>query len=195
MVNSNYYGMVTSFFFATVLLKCQKSRFIEIRSNQKRMESLLLMLIYSSFCPFTALVQQLFDILSSLKTYCSQRHNSMMQYLNSMIVCTSWNAFASLFVNVLYALCVCVFSLQDFLYVTPTSLQAARAGNTITALLLYRRKVNREELKPVGTLTLYLYFPQNEGLMLGFFGGMCMEEWMFARGVCWVVLFLPYEFS
>jgi carnitine O-palmitoyltransferase 1 len=27
--------------------------------------------------------------------------------------------------------------------------QAARAGNTITALLLYRRKVNREELKPV----------------------------------------------
>uniref|UniRef100_A0A673AYL0 Choline/carnitine acyltransferase domain-containing protein n=1 Tax=Sphaeramia orbicularis TaxID=375764 RepID=A0A673AYL0_9TELE len=36
----------------------------------------------------------------------------------------------------------------DFLYVTPTSVQAARAGNTITALLLYRRKVNREELKP-----------------------------------------------
>lgn len=32
---------------------------------------------------------------------------------------------------------------------TPTSVQAARAGNTITALLLYRRKVNREELKPV----------------------------------------------
>ncbi|KAF5886142.1 carnitine O-palmitoyltransferase 1, liver isoform-like, partial [Clarias magur] len=37
---------------------------------------------------------------------------------------------------------------MDFLYVTPTSKQAARAGNTITALLLYRRKVNREELKP-----------------------------------------------
>uniref|UniRef100_A0A3Q3DL65 carnitine O-palmitoyltransferase n=1 Tax=Hippocampus comes TaxID=109280 RepID=A0A3Q3DL65_HIPCM len=36
----------------------------------------------------------------------------------------------------------------DFLYVTPTSMQAARAGNTITAMLLYRRKVNREELKP-----------------------------------------------
>uniref|UniRef100_A0A4W6ENY8 carnitine O-palmitoyltransferase n=1 Tax=Lates calcarifer TaxID=8187 RepID=A0A4W6ENY8_LATCA len=36
----------------------------------------------------------------------------------------------------------------DFLYVTPTPVQAARAGNTITALLLYRRKVNREELKP-----------------------------------------------
>ncbi|XP_072549473.1 carnitine O-palmitoyltransferase 1, liver isoform [Salminus brasiliensis] len=37
---------------------------------------------------------------------------------------------------------------MDFLYVTPTANQAARAGNTITALLLYRRKVNREELKP-----------------------------------------------
>uniref|UniRef100_A0A8C6V474 carnitine O-palmitoyltransferase n=1 Tax=Neogobius melanostomus TaxID=47308 RepID=A0A8C6V474_9GOBI len=37
---------------------------------------------------------------------------------------------------------------MDFLFVTPTSVQAARAGNTITALLLYRRKVNREELKP-----------------------------------------------
>uniref|UniRef100_A0A671X9G1 carnitine O-palmitoyltransferase n=1 Tax=Sparus aurata TaxID=8175 RepID=A0A671X9G1_SPAAU len=29
---------------------------------------------------------------------------------------------------------------MDFLYVTPTPVQAARAGNTITALLLYRRK-------------------------------------------------------
>ncbi|XP_076852436.1 carnitine O-palmitoyltransferase 1, liver isoform [Brachyhypopomus gauderio] len=37
---------------------------------------------------------------------------------------------------------------MDFLYVTPTANQAARAGNTIMALLLYRRKVNREELKP-----------------------------------------------
>ncbi|KAJ7989930.1 hypothetical protein DPEC_G00309590 [Dallia pectoralis] len=37
---------------------------------------------------------------------------------------------------------------MDFLYVTPTPIQAARAGNTITALLLYRRKVNSEQLKP-----------------------------------------------
>ncbi|TRY93200.1 hypothetical protein DNTS_006322 [Danionella cerebrum] len=37
---------------------------------------------------------------------------------------------------------------MDFLFVTPTGNQAARAGNTITALFLYRRKVNREELKP-----------------------------------------------
>lgn len=56
----------------------------------------------------------------------------------------------SMFFILLWCICVvflCVF--KDFLYVTPTSVQAARAGNTITALLLYRRKVNREELKPV----------------------------------------------
>lgn len=57
---------------------------------------------------------------------------------------------SSMFFILLWCICVvflCVF--KDFLYVTPTSVQAARAGNTITALLLYRRKVNREELKPV----------------------------------------------
>uniref|UniRef100_UPI003AB041B4 carnitine O-palmitoyltransferase 1, liver isoform-like isoform X2 n=1 Tax=Centroberyx gerrardi TaxID=166262 RepID=UPI003AB041B4 len=37
---------------------------------------------------------------------------------------------------------------MDFLYVTPTPIQAARAGNTIHAFLLYRRKLNREEVKP-----------------------------------------------
>ncbi|KAG8433947.1 hypothetical protein GDO86_012345 [Hymenochirus boettgeri] len=37
---------------------------------------------------------------------------------------------------------------MDFLYVTPTPVQVARAGNTVHAILLYRRKVTREELKP-----------------------------------------------
>ncbi|XP_077595535.1 carnitine O-palmitoyltransferase 1, liver isoform isoform X1 [Stigmatopora nigra] len=37
---------------------------------------------------------------------------------------------------------------MDFLYVTPTPIQAARAGNTIHAMFLYRRKLNKEELKP-----------------------------------------------
>ncbi|TRY69611.1 hypothetical protein DNTS_032732 [Danionella cerebrum] len=37
---------------------------------------------------------------------------------------------------------------MDFLYVTPTPIQAARAGNTLHACLLYRRKLNREEIKP-----------------------------------------------
>uniref|UniRef100_A0A4W3IIS6 Carnitine palmitoyltransferase 1C n=1 Tax=Callorhinchus milii TaxID=7868 RepID=A0A4W3IIS6_CALMI len=37
---------------------------------------------------------------------------------------------------------------MDFLYVTPTPIQAARAGNLTHALLLYRRKLTREEIKP-----------------------------------------------
>ncbi|XP_069461399.1 carnitine O-palmitoyltransferase 1, liver isoform-like isoform X2 [Ambystoma mexicanum] len=38
---------------------------------------------------------------------------------------------------------------MDFLYVIPTPSQAARAGNTVYASLLYRRKLSREELKPL----------------------------------------------
>ncbi|XP_029440050.1 carnitine O-palmitoyltransferase 1, brain isoform isoform X2 [Rhinatrema bivittatum] len=38
---------------------------------------------------------------------------------------------------------------MDFLYVTPTPVQAARAGNTVHAILLYRRRLSREELKPL----------------------------------------------
>uniref|UniRef100_A0A8C5GWX0 carnitine O-palmitoyltransferase n=1 Tax=Gouania willdenowi TaxID=441366 RepID=A0A8C5GWX0_GOUWI len=37
---------------------------------------------------------------------------------------------------------------MDFLYVTPTPIQSARAGNSIHAFFLYRRKLNREEIKP-----------------------------------------------
>lgn len=47
--------------------------------------------------------------------------------------------------------------LQDFLYVTPTPIQAARAGNTIYAMLLYRCKLNKEEIKPVGSALGHLY--------------------------------------
>ena len=46
-----------------------------------------------------------------------------------------------------------LFGPQDFLYVTPTPIQAARAGNTIYAFFLYRRKLNKEELKPVSSAT------------------------------------------
>ena len=35
------------------------------------------------------------------------------------------------------------------MYVTPTPIQAARAGNSLHAFFLYRRKLNKEELKPV----------------------------------------------
>ncbi|XP_026168064.1 carnitine O-palmitoyltransferase 1, liver isoform isoform X1 [Mastacembelus armatus] len=38
---------------------------------------------------------------------------------------------------------------MDFLYVFPTSNQAARAGNTIHAIMLYRRKLDRAQIKPI----------------------------------------------
>ncbi|KPP61556.1 carnitine O-palmitoyltransferase 1, liver-like [Scleropages formosus] len=41
---------------------------------------------------------------------------------------------------------------MDFLYVFPTSLQAARAGNSIHALMLYRRKLDRAQIKPIYAL-------------------------------------------
>ncbi|XP_062948882.1 carnitine O-palmitoyltransferase 1, liver isoform isoform X1 [Cynocephalus volans] len=41
---------------------------------------------------------------------------------------------------------------MDFLYITPTHIQAARAGNTVHAILLYRRKLDREEIKPIFVL-------------------------------------------
>lgn len=40
---------------------------------------------------------------------------------------------------------------QDFLYVTPSHIQAARAGNVVHAILLYRRKLDRGEIPPVST--------------------------------------------
>lgn len=41
---------------------------------------------------------------------------------------------------------------MEMLYITPTHIQAARAGNTIHAILLYRRTLDREELKPIRLL-------------------------------------------
>ncbi|XP_032804808.1 carnitine O-palmitoyltransferase 1, liver isoform-like [Petromyzon marinus] len=38
---------------------------------------------------------------------------------------------------------------MDFLYVTPTSIQAARAGNVVYAILMYRKKLELEELQPL----------------------------------------------
>ncbi|XP_058136605.1 palmitoyl thioesterase CPT1C isoform X2 [Dasypus novemcinctus] len=40
------------------------------------------------------------------------------------------------------------YYMMDFLYVTPTPLQAARAGNAVHALLLYRHHLNRQEIPP-----------------------------------------------
>ncbi|XP_077196698.1 carnitine O-palmitoyltransferase 1, muscle isoform isoform X2 [Paroedura picta] len=44
------------------------------------------------------------------------------------------------------------YYVMDFLYARPTLLQAARAGNAVHAILLYRRKLDREELLPVMAL-------------------------------------------
>ncbi|XP_078271148.1 carnitine O-palmitoyltransferase 1, liver isoform isoform X2 [Rhinoraja longicauda] len=38
---------------------------------------------------------------------------------------------------------------MDYLYIVPTQIQAARAGNTIHVMLLYRRKLDREEIHPL----------------------------------------------
>ncbi|XP_060632301.2 carnitine O-palmitoyltransferase 1, muscle isoform [Anolis sagrei] len=44
------------------------------------------------------------------------------------------------------------YYVMDFLYATPTHLQAARAGNAVHSILLYRRRLDREDLAPVMVL-------------------------------------------
>ncbi|XP_066523085.1 carnitine O-palmitoyltransferase 1, liver isoform isoform X2 [Hoplias malabaricus] len=41
---------------------------------------------------------------------------------------------------------------MDFLYVFPTHLQAARAGNAIHSIMMYRRKLDRAQIKPLMVL-------------------------------------------
>nr|XP_025142638.1 carnitine O-palmitoyltransferase 1, liver isoform isoform X2 [Bubalus bubalis] len=52
---------------------------------------------------------------------------------------------------------------MDLLYIKPTHIQAARAGNGIHAILLYRRKLDREEIKPI--------------LLLGSTIPLCSAQW------------------
>ncbi|XP_006876447.1 PREDICTED: carnitine O-palmitoyltransferase 1, muscle isoform isoform X2 [Chrysochloris asiatica] len=44
------------------------------------------------------------------------------------------------------------YYVMDFVLVKPTEIQAARLGNIIHAMILYRRKLDREEIKPVMAL-------------------------------------------
>ncbi|XP_040018915.2 carnitine O-palmitoyltransferase 1, liver isoform isoform X2 [Gasterosteus aculeatus] len=54
---------------------------------------------------------------------------------------------------------------MDFLYVFPTSIQAARAGNAIHAIMLYRRKLDRAQIKPLMLLhTIPLCSAQYESM-------------------------------
>nr|XP_060625877.1 carnitine O-palmitoyltransferase 1, liver isoform isoform X1 [Anolis sagrei ordinatus] len=52
---------------------------------------------------------------------------------------------------------------MDFLYFTPTSVQAARAGNAIHAILLYRRKLDRQQIQPI--------------LLMGSTVPLCSAQW------------------
>ncbi|KFQ41854.1 PREDICTED: carnitine O-palmitoyltransferase 1, liver isoform [Nestor notabilis] len=52
---------------------------------------------------------------------------------------------------------------MDFLYLCPTTLQAARAGNVIHAILLYRKKLDRQEIKPI--------------LLMGSTVPLCSAQW------------------
>lgn len=60
---------------------------------------------------------------------------------------------------------VSLFS-QDFLYVFPTSIQAARAGNAIHAIMLYRRKLDRAQIKPVSLELIFLFVLTAEMMLL-----------------------------
>lgn len=55
------------------------------------------------------------------------------------------------YIKLIIHLLINQFSLQDFLYVFPTSIQAARAGNAVHAIMLYRNKLDRAQIKPVST--------------------------------------------
>uniref|UniRef100_A0A671XUW0 Carnitine palmitoyltransferase 1A n=1 Tax=Sparus aurata TaxID=8175 RepID=A0A671XUW0_SPAAU len=56
---------------------------------------------------------------------------------------------------------------MDFLYVFPTSIQAARAGNAIHAIMLYRRKLDRAQIKPV-SMELLCHFVFTSERILNF---------------------------
>ena len=58
------------------------------------------------------------------------------------------------------------FFSQDFLYVFPTSIQAARAGNAIHAIMLYRRKLDRAQIKPVSKEVFCLCVFTHEMILL-----------------------------
>uniref|UniRef100_A0A8C2C417 carnitine O-palmitoyltransferase n=1 Tax=Cyprinus carpio TaxID=7962 RepID=A0A8C2C417_CYPCA len=45
---------------------------------------------------------------------------------------------------------------MDFIYAFPTHLQAARAGNVIHAIMLYKRKLDQAQIKPVRKATIFL---------------------------------------
>lgn len=47
-----------------------------------------------------------------------------------------------------------LLSPQDFVLINNTNIQAARLGNVVHAMIMYRRKLDREEIKPVSGVGL-----------------------------------------
>uniref|UniRef100_A0A672MIL4 carnitine O-palmitoyltransferase n=1 Tax=Sinocyclocheilus grahami TaxID=75366 RepID=A0A672MIL4_SINGR len=54
------------------------------------------------------------------------------------------------------------YYVMDFLYAFPTHLQAARAGNVIHAIMIYRRNLDRAQMKPVRQSTIPMCSSQYE---------------------------------
>ncbi|XP_029425248.1 carnitine O-palmitoyltransferase 1, brain isoform isoform X4 [Nannospalax galili] len=86
---------------------------------------------------FLRLQAPLLQFYLRLKSWCAS--NYVSDWWEEFVYLRSRN---SLLVN-------STFYMMDFLYVTPTPLQAARAGNAVHALLLYRHRLNRQEIPPI----------------------------------------------
>ncbi|XP_049642140.1 carnitine O-palmitoyltransferase 1, brain isoform isoform X2 [Suncus etruscus] len=110
---------------------------------QKYLESMEPVLSKEDFQETAALAQDFLRLQGSRL----QRYLRLKAWWASNYVSDWWEEFVylrsrnSLMVNSNYYL-------MDFLYVTPTPLQAARAGNAVHALLLYRHQLNRQEILP-----------------------------------------------
>ncbi|KAK2509531.1 hypothetical protein MC885_018614 [Smutsia gigantea] len=110
---------------------------------RKYLESVRPVLSDEDFDWTAALAQEFLRLQASLL----QWYLRLKFWLASNYVSDWWEEFVylrsrnSLMVNSNYYM-------MDFLYVTPTPVQAARAGNAVHALLLYRHRLNCQEIPP-----------------------------------------------
>nr|KAF6409505.1 carnitine palmitoyltransferase 1C [Rousettus aegyptiacus] len=107
------------------------------------LESVRPVLSHEDFDWTAALAKEFLRLQASLL----QWHLRLKSWWASNYVSDWWEEFVylrsrnSLMVNSNYYM-------MDFLYVTPTPVQAARAGNAVHALLLYRHRLDRQEILP-----------------------------------------------
>nr|KAF6409501.1 carnitine palmitoyltransferase 1C [Rousettus aegyptiacus] len=110
---------------------------------RKYLESVRPVLSHEDFDWTAALAKEFLRLQASLL----QWHLRLKSWWASNYVSDWWEEFVylrsrnSLMVNSNYYM-------MDFLYVTPTPVQAARAGNAVHALLLYRHRLDRQEILP-----------------------------------------------